>query len=289
MMIAKNYSFAGVDVSIRMAEEIMYKEDRYLAPFAVETVRDPHIFTFQLCDSLTVPQADCVVSKPGFRIYREDGQDIRYIGSVEQSWENAYIRASHCGKLHDIQLKKSQFTDRVGTHTVLSAMAAEHLIAQNGGIVFHCSYIQVGDKAILFTAPSETGKSTQADLWHKYRGAEIINGDRAAIRLVDGQLFARGIPFSGSSTYCKNKTLPLAAIVYLGQAPVTTISRMKGYQAFARVWEGVSINTWDKDDMEKATVLVKHIVENIPVFHLPCTPDESAVIALEKAMKGESI
>ena len=107
--------------------------------------------------------------------------------------------------------------------------------------------------------------------------------------MVDGQLFARGIPFSGSSTYCKNKTLPLAAIVYLGQAPVTTISRMKGYQAFARVWEGVSANTWDKDDMEKISAIVEKVADNIPVYYMPCTPDESAVIALEKTMKGESI
>ena len=289
MMITKNYSFAGVDVSIRMAEEIMYKEDRYLAPFAVDTFRDPHIFTFQLCDSLTAPQTDCVVSKPGFRIYREDGQDIRYIGSVERSWENAYIRASHCGKLHDIQLKKSQFTDRVGTHTVLSAMAAEHLITQADGVVFHCSYIEYNGKAVLFTAPSETGKSTQADLWKKHRNADIINGDRAVIRLVDGALYAAGLPFAGSSTHCQNRTLPLAAIVYLAQAPVTTIRRMSGYQAFSKIWEGVSANTWDKDDMEKISAIAEKVAENIPVYYLPCTPDESAVIALEKAMKGESI
>ncbi|WP_370839368.1 hypothetical protein [Intestinibacter bartlettii] len=34
------------------------------------------------------------------------------------------------------------------------------------------------DKGILFSAPSGTGKSTQADLWEKYENAEIINGDR---------------------------------------------------------------------------------------------------------------
>ena len=287
MMITKNYSFAGVDISICMAEEIMYTNDRYLAPFAVDSVTNPHIFTFEFCEKLTEPASDCIVAKPGFRIYSENGRDVRYIGSVEQGWENAYIRASHSGKNHTVQLKKEQFTDRVGTHTVLSALAAEHLITQADGVVFHCSYIDCGGKAVLFTAPSETGKSTQADLWHRYRGADIINGDRAAIRLVDDQIYAAGIPFSGSSTHCYNKTLPLAAIVYLGQAPVTTIRRISGYQAFARVWEGISINTWDRDDMQKASALVKKIVENVPVFHMPCTPDEDAVIVLEKALEGE--
>ncbi len=286
-MIRKNYCFGGVEFQIAMSEELMYNNDRYLAPFAVDSVADPHIFTFELCENLPEPQGECTVKKPGFRVYEQGEISVRYIGSVENSWENAYIRAEHNEKKHNIQLKKSQFSDRVGTHTVLSALAAEHLIAQADGVVFHCSYIDVDGEAVLFTAPSETGKSTQADLWNKHRGAEIINGDRATIRLIDGKLFAAGIPFAGSSTHCKNRTLPLAAIVYLGQAPVTTIRRMKGYEAFARIWEGVSVNTWDKDDMEKVSALVKTLVENIPVFHMPCTPDESAIIALEKALEGE--
>lgn len=287
MMITKNYSFAGIEMQISMAEDLMYTNDRYLTPFAVDSVTDPHLFTFELCDNLPAPKGVCVAETPAFHVYEENGISVRYIGSVSQSWEDAYICAQHDGKNHRVLLKKSQFTGRVGTHTVLSAIAAEHLIAQAEGVVFHCSYIEHKGKAILFTAPSETGKSTQADLWQQYRGAYIVNGDRAAIREINGQLFAGGIPFSGSSTHCNNRTLPLAAIVYLGQASVTTIRRMSGYQAFARVWEGISINTWDKDDMYKASALVKKIVENTPVFHMPCTPDEDAVTVLEKALEGE--
>ena len=288
-MIRKNYCFAGVEVQIVAPKEWMYTDDKYLAPFVVEDVKEPHVFTFEPADDLPEPCGNCVVKKPGFIVYERNGISTRYIGSVEKGWENAYICAQHSGKEHKIILKKSQFNEQIGTHTVLSAIAAEHLIAQENGVVFHCSYIDVNGKAVLFTAPSETGKSTQADLWHTLRGAEIINGDRATIRLVDGKLYAAGIPFAGSSIYCKNETLPLAAIVYLGQAPTTSIHRLKGYQAFAKVWEGVSINTWNKDDMEKVTALVKNIVETVPVFYMPCKPDESAVIALEKALEGDIV
>ena len=287
MMKTRNYSFAGVDVQLIMAEEMAYTEDRYITAFAVDTVQDPQVFTFEFCENLPAPQGDCIVNTPTFRVYNEKDGTVRYIGVVEKNWENAYIRARHNGRQHKVLLEKSSFTDFVSSQTALSAMAAEHLIAQADGAIFHCSYIEYNGKAILFTAPSETGKSTQAELWNKYRNADIVNGDRAAIRLIDGQLYAAGIPFAGSSTYCHNRTLPLAAIVYLGQAPVTTIRRMSGYQAFMKVWEGVSVNTWDKQDMEKASALVKKLVETVPVFHMPCTPDEDAVIVLEKALEGE--
>ncbi len=48
-------------------------------------------------------------------------------------------------------------------------------------LTFHCSYILHQNRAILFAAPSGTGKSTQAALWEKYRGAEIIIGDRGLL------------------------------------------------------------------------------------------------------------
>ena len=84
--------------------------------------------------------------------------------------------------------------------------------------------------------------------------------------------------------------LPLEAIVYLGQAPVTTIRRMRGYEAFSRIWEGVSVNTWDKTDMELVSHVVQRIAQQVPVFHMPCTPDESAVDVLEQELKkGETV
>ena len=263
----------------------MYTQERHLEPFRVESVTDPHCFRFSVVDSLEPPKGECLAVPDGFRVYREGDWTVRYIGSVKDSWEPAYARAVHCGRKHEIQLRASQYPDTVGVKTVLGCMAAEHLVMETGGVVFHSSYICHSDKAILFTAPSQTGKSTQADLWMRLRGAEIINGDRSVIRWVDGKAYACGIPFAGSSVYCLNRTLPLAAVVYLGQAAETSIRRLRGYEAFARLWEGCSVNTWDPEDMRRASETVSHIAGAVPVFHMPCTPDESAVITLEKALK----
>ena len=151
-------------------------------------------------------------------------------------------------------------------------------------MILHASFIEHNGKAVLFTAPSGTGKSTQADLWVKHRGTEIINGDRAVIRLIDGKAYACGIPFAGSSSYCKNATLPLAAIVYLGQAPETSIERMTPVAAFRKIWEECTVNIWDADDVELATNIVLDIIIQTPLYYLPCTPDESAILALENEL-----
>lgn len=285
MMIERYYAFAGLEFTVRIPEEWMYNQERRLGAFRVKAVNDPHVFEFQIAEHVQQPCGKLIAKEPAILLYQQNNTIVRYIGAVSLGWHKAYICAEETGKMHKVFLKAEEFPHGFGVNTVLTSMCAEHLIARNHGFVFHCSYIEHNGKAILFTAPSETGKSTQADLWHQYRNAEIINGDRAAIRLVDDVLMAEGIPFAGSSTYCKNRSLPIAAIVYLAQAQVTTIRRMKGYEAFSRIWEGVSVNTWDKEDVELVSDVVQKTAEQIPVFHMPCTPDESAVQALEQALR----
>ena len=286
MSMEKYYRFAGVELTVSAPAELMYDEDRHLAPFRTDSVTNPHRFTFNRVEQLSPPEGELVTVQGDYVVYGCPGGTIRYINAVGGDWQSASLRARHCGHDHAVEVKASVYPGGITAKTVLNVAMAEHLVLQQGGVVFHCSYIAHQGKAILFTAPSGTGKSTQADLWHELRGAEIVNGDRAVIRSTEAGIVACGIPFAGSSEYCHNETLPVAAIMYLGQAPQTSIRPLGGYEAFRCIWEGCSINTWDKGDMTLAADLVQKIVEEIPIYYLPCTPDESAVQAVEKVLKG---
>lgn len=283
----KHYRFAGAEVTVDIPENWMYEDDRQLAPFRVSQVKNPHTFYFEAVDSLPEPSGIMEVLLPGVRVYRQRDAYVRYIGSVENGWEKAYIRAEYGEKEHCVQVKVRYPLTHIGVKTVLNALSAEHLVTEKHGFVFHCSYIAIHNRAILFTAPSGTGKSTQAELWKKLRGGEIINGDRAVVRLVDETLIAEGIPFAGSSEYCENRSLPIEAIVYLTQAPKTSIRKMRGFEAFSRIWEGVSVNTWSKEDVERVADVVQKAASETPAYHLACTPDESAVIALEEVLRKQ--
>ena len=282
----RHYRFAGVELCVSMPEELFYDNEYHLAPFRVDRTEKPHIFRFTAAEKLDPPAGTCILEDPGLRIYSDGHRRLRYLGTVENAWENAYIRAEHRGREHDVQVKAGEICGRITSKTVLNSIEIQHLLARAGGFAFHCAYIGWNGGAILFTAPSETGKSTQAELWKKHRGAQIINGDRAAVRIHGGQILAEGIPFAGSSDDCLNRSLPVTAVVCLSQAPVTSIRRLRGYEAFVRIWEGCTVNTWDREDVALVSDAVKRLAETVPVFHLACTPDESAVVALENAMKS---
>ena len=282
----KCYQFAGIGICVYIPDERVYEDDRYLTPFRVEQPEDPEVFHFEMVPALLPPQGNFVATNGGLRVY-DDG--VYYLGAVMEGWELAYAQVLSNGKQHRVLLKESEFSRQVGTNTVLNVLRAEHLTAMHGGFVFHSSMIRVGEKAILFTAPSGTGKSTQAALWEQHRAARIINGDRSAVRWVEEQAFACGIPFAGSSNICNNETLPLGAVVYLKQAPQNQLRRLRGAEAFRRIWEGCSVNTWDKTDVAAVSERVQQVVSAVPVFELACTPDQRAVECLEEALRQEGI
>lgn len=282
-MIRRIYRFAGMEFAAEMAEDLMPEKEHRLAPFRVEKAEDPMIFRFRKVDDLDPPQGNLLRADGDLLAY----EGARYVQLLDNSWQRALLRVGGSGKDYDVQLRAAAWPGRVSASAVLEAFLTEHQIVARQGVLFHCSFVDWKGEAILFTAPSQTGKSTQAELWKQYRGAAVVNGDRAALRFEKGTLLAEGIPYCGSSSYCENRSLPVKAIVYLAQAPETTLRKLRGFEAFSRIWEGISVNTWDRKDLELASDTVGRIATAIPVYHMPCTPDEAAVTVLENALKKE--
>ena len=288
------YEIAGVRICVSGNDQEMYTDERLLTYFKVnsseteDTVtaeEDEFRFDFSIQGKLPETTGTCVFQDPSRRIYIDGEREIRYIGSVKEDVSHAYLCTERNGRDILVHALKSRISNRFTVKTVLNSLAMERLALEGDGVVLHASYVVWNGRAILFTAPSGTGKSTQAKLWSELRGAEIINGDRAVIRRANGLIFSCGLPFAGSSEYCKNVTAPLMTVVYLGQSNDTQIQKLSGGMAFRRVWEGCSVASWCSEDVEKAMSIVQDVTAHVPVYYLNCTPDESAVAALENELR----
>lgn len=277
------YQFAGVVLRVTGPDGQMDCDDLSLMHYECPAQDWDHWLDFTIVDRVSPPEGELIYVEAAKRIYACGETQIRYEGTVSTLPENAYIRIARQGNHSRVEVASRFLAGYITAKLVLNSMEAEHLIVQKRGLLLHASYIRWKDKAILFTAPSGTGKSTQADLWCRLRGAELINGDRAAV-MVEDKIIVRGIPFCGSSGVCKKADLPLAAVVYLSQASQTFIERLSGVQAFRRIWEGCSVNVWNREDMAACTQTVSDVLTAVPVFHLFCTADESAVICLEQIL-----
>ena len=215
-----------------------------------------------------------------------DDRDAMYIRALPTEPPYAVIQY---GKTRDIQCQYLKGSRAMvwDTRYLLNMIGIEKIMMRQNALILHASYIRWNEKGILFSAPSGTGKSTQAELWQRYLGADIINGDRAGIRKKDGVWNAYGLPYAGSSKIYRNESAPLSAIVVLEQAEVNSICRLEYTEAIIRLLPEFSLHRWDAKFMNEAMDLITDILESVPVYLLKCRPDEQAVQVLRQTIEKE--
>ena len=151
---------------------------------------------------------------------------------------------------------------------------------------FHSSLIDHRGHGLMFLGPSGIGKTTQAELWNKYRESLIINGDMVFVQETDDGFLGWGTPWHGSSPYCENTSVPLKAMIVLKQAPENSIRELTGFEKVTEVSNSVFYPQWLENGMELCLETLDHLLTRIPVYELSCRPDEDAVRLAVEAVFG---
>lgn len=161
--------------------------------------------------------------------------------------------------------------------SILNLISLESILLRNDGILLHSSLIRVHDKAILFAGPSGIGKSTQASLWQTYHQAELINGDRAALRQIGDIWTAWGLPYAGTSGIFRNESAPVRALVVLRQADCNRLRRLSSSEALRMAYPELTLHRWEPQEVDLALTNFLKFVQTTPVYLLECLPDRGAV------------
>lgn len=159
------------------------------------------------------------------------------------------------------------------------------ILQQKNVMFFHASQIEINGKGILFTAPSGTGKTTQAKLWRQYRGAHIICNDRTLIH--EGKTY--GYPVDGSEPVISGEILPLGAIVLLEQNTENLVRRLTPKEVLLKLLPQLIIAAWDSQARIRAIEQLIDLAGRCPVYLFQCTPNESAVGCLERQLKIDGV
>lgn len=152
------------------------------------------------------------------------------------------------------------------------------------GFLLHASAVELDGKAVAFSAPSGTGKSTHAAFWRSRFGAEIINDDKPAVRLIDDTFCACGTPFSGKTDQSRNVCVPLVAIAFLERAEHTFVEKLP---ASAALWSLLNQTLRPKDaaQYDRLLTLVERLFAQIAVYRIGCTNDPSAAEIAKAGIK----
>lgn len=276
------FCIAGVTVSLKADTEL--KISRKMSPFLLSDIPEASAYEISVKRCTRLPEKGAAYYQSGAAHYEftEDGKRV-FLSKGASSAPYALVEFSKGNRICLSYLEEAEaILDN--TTALFHMIGFENLLLACNRLMLHCSYILYKEKAILFSAPSEMGKSTQARLWRDFYGAEIINDDRAAIAVSDNGCYSHGVPFSGTSDICNNFSAELCAIVVPEQGKQNKILRLNKTEAFFHLYSEATVHQWDKSYVEKASELLLDAVENIPVYKLTCLPERGAADLLYQTL-----
>ena len=151
--------------------------------------------------------------------------------------------------------------------------------------LIHASCIKQGPWGYPFIAKSGTGKSTHSGLWMQFiENCELLNDDNPIVRIIDGEPFIYGSPWSGKTPCYRNIRARLGAMTRIDRSPVNHCERLTAAQAFASILPACSSMQWDPEIHANLCNVITRIIETTPCFTMHCRPDQEATVVCHKTI-----
>ena len=150
--------------------------------------------------------------------------------------------------------KKNNYKVNIGTYEsyAIYRKIVDKVIPRDIFLI-HGATIAVDNHAILFSAPSKTGKTTHIKKWlQNINGAYVVNGDKPLIKMTDSQAIACGTPWAGSEQYYTNTQVPLTAIVFMERNEKNEIKEILFQEAYPYLLQ----QTYLPGDAKKARMVL---------------------------------
>ncbi len=276
---------AGIVVRFDLPAEIAVPED--LAVFRCEpSAEADDIYTVQLLTSPLRPAAPMVAAEGEAQIY-ETEKGWLHIYPALGDGDECQVACLFCpdGR-HILYYPASRWAEYSQVWKCAHLICAERLLLRHGALLLHSSLVALQGQGVLFSAPSGTGKSTQASLWEQQLGARVLNGDRAVLHRQGGRFVASGSIWSGTSHIFCQETVPIRAIFLIEQAREVQVERL-GFGAFVPLLSQILVNSWDPQFMGQAVDLLSALMAAVPVYRLACRPDRASVSAAYETVFGK--
>ena len=277
-----NKTFCIADVRVRFISESKIEDSRFFDAFRADDA-SPDVTVTVKRGSLPSQQGRLLLQTERSSTML-DGNILRTYSAYYDAKENKYRDYACLSKGPDGFLLTVDHENGLWDSMLMTAVDTPGILLQYGAAVLHASFVIVNGEALLFTGRSGIGKTTQAELWRKYRHAELVNGDRAALKYRDGRLYAWGVPFCGSSNTALNKSAPVKAVVSLAQSYKNMLRPMTAAEGFAVLMSGFSYEPHSDEQSRRAADIAAEASAEKVFCSFGCLPDESAVNALEAGL-----
>lgn len=277
------YEFA--ETRLKIQDHFTYTPDLAYEKFAVDPCSVDYTIKYQAVTSFPSEwiQGDLLYECPSFKIIDRDHTEYRLFYDQGVCYALGFLAES---KGWVYYLQGGSLEQRIQSSVAhFNYMMFEKIMMQFRCVILHASMIRYKNKMILFAGPSGVGKSTQAELWKRYTGSWIINGDRALLKKKNGLWYGFGLPMNGSSAICENNAGEIQAIILLEKGKENQAVRLRPGETLSRLYGEITVNRWNEVFVRQVLDMTVSIALEVPVYLYRCSKSEEAVSVLEKVLR----
>ncbi len=145
-------------------------------------------------------------------------------------------------------------------------------------IAIHSSSIAYENNAFLYLGESGTGKSTHTKLLCQYLdNAELLNDDSPILRIINGNCFIYGSPWSGKTPCYKRKKALLTGITRLSQASENRIEPLTLHKAVGALLPSFPPELYLNSNLQHYVIdLMSCVLDSIMIHLFKCLPNKEA-------------
>lgn len=277
------FSISELTISINSPYEV--KLSKEFEPFIHDGHRDVSV-TLREVEELKKPTGKPLFTDYAFSAYR-DSEGFYRVFHDRKEGDRPYAvgRVLGHGTREEIEYLTGDQQFFSETANCFSHIALEEILLHFDRLILHAALVETQWGGLLFSGPPGIGKSTQAALWEREEGAVQLNGDRPILSRDSNGWTAWGSPYAGSSRCFVNRGAPIRAVVMLEQGTTCRLTRLPVAAAFQRLYAQTTVNAWNPAYVQRVCTLLTRLAEEIPIYHLICTPDRRAVEILRDRLQ----
>lgn len=279
-----NYDFLIGGVRIRIVSAVPLSVGERWRLFSASILQPDHTYYICFTDGLIMPAEEIVFRGEFVSCAFKDGKSCRWYRNARGE---TYAEISELSDNYwELRLRRELLPWGSEIDHLFPLLGFSRVLLHHDKLLIHGAYILCEYGGILFTAPSGTGKTTQAELWRSHRSARIINGDRAILSLNGDHAMIHSFTHSGSSPDCKNLDSSLFAVVSLSQGQKNTITDLRGMDAIRSLIQGSYLLPEFRQDLPQLLTLAERFSHSVPLLHLSCLPDVTSVETLDRMLNN---
>lgn len=145
--------------------------------------------------------------------------------------------------------------------------AAMLALLLRGGLLVHTAGVELNGHGLLLAGVSGIGKSTLAAILEAAFPACVLGDERIAVRPVDKRGWTlAGTPWSSTAGLARRRSAPLAALVFLEQAPVDALRPLPAAEALPRLLPLVSVDWALPALADRGAGAMDALLASVPAF-----------------------